>query len=303
MNWFFIALTAPLLYAIANHTDKYLISKYIRDNEVGALIMFSALFAIFALPIIFIINPMVLVISLWQGAILVLIGILVVLSILCYLYALRFDEATFVVPLYQMIPIFGFILAYFILGETLTKTQILASLAILVGALILSFDIGGEKIRFKKKVVLLMIIASLFYAISDVLFKFVAIDRGFWISTFWTLVGKIFIGLVFLLFISSYRKQFFLLLKEARGKILALNSMNEIFTIVADTIFQYATLLAPVALVLMVNGFQPLFVFAIGLGLTLFFPHISKEKIQKKYLLQKIIAILTIFIGSCFLQI
>jgi len=272
MNWFFIALIAPLLYAISNHTDKYLISKYVNNNEVGSLIIFSALFGIFVLPIILIINPLVLEVSLWQGTILVVIGILVVFSILCYLYALKFDEATFVVPFYQTIPIFGFILAYFILGETLTKTQILASLAILSGALILSFDIQNQKIHFKKRVVLLMITASFFYAISDVLFKFVAIERGFWVSTFWTLIGKVLIGFVFLLFISSYRKQFWLLLKKARSKILALNSTNETLAIIADLTSQYAVLLAPVALVLMVNSFQPLFVFIIGFVLTTFFP-------------------------------
>lgn len=301
MNWFFIALVAPFLYAITNHTDKYLISKYIRGNKVGALIIFSALFGIFALPIILIINPIVLGISLWQGIILVTIGILVVFSILCYLYALRLDEATFVIPFYQTIPIFGFILAYLILGETLTKVQILASLAILFGALILSFDIQGQRIRFKKKVVLLMITASFFYAISDVLFKFVAIERGFWISAFWTLVGKILIGLVFLAFILPYRQQFFLLLKEAKGKILTLNSMNETLTIAADMTFQYATLLAPVALVLMVNSFQPLFVFVIGLGLTLFLPHIGKENISKTILVQKFLGIGIIISGSLFL--
>jgi uncharacterized membrane protein len=302
MNWFFIALIAPFLYAISNHTDKYLISKYIDDGKVGALIIFSALFGVFVLPIILIINPEVLEISIWQGTILIIIGSLVVLSILCYLYALKIDEATFVVPFYQIIPIFGFILAYFILGETLTKTQILASLIILLGALILSFEVQNQRIHFKKKVVFLMITASFFYAISDVLFKFVALERGFWISTFWTLAGKILIGIIFLLFISSYRQQFFLLLKKAKGKILALNSMNETFTIIADSSSQYATLLAPVTLVLMVNGFQPLFVFIIGLGLTLFLPKIAEENIQKRYLTQKIIAIIIMLIGSCILQ-
>ena len=197
----------------------------------------------------------------------------------------------------------AFVLAYFILGEILTKTQILASLAILVGALILSFDIQDEKIHFKKRVVLLMLTASFFYAVSDVLFKFVAIERGFWISTFWTLVGKVLIGVIFLIFVSSYRNEFFLLIKKAKGKIILLNSMNETFTIIADSTTQFAILLAPVALVLMVNGFQPLFVFVIGLGLTIFFPHISQEKIQKRHLIQKIGAILVMLVGSCFLQI
>jgi drug/metabolite transporter (DMT)-like permease len=301
MNWFFIALISPFLYAVANHTDKYLLSKYIDDKEVGSLIIFSALFGVFALPIIILINPAVLEISLPQVSILITIGILVVFSILFYLYALQEDEASFVVPLYQTIPIFGFILAYFILGETLTKTQICASLIILLGALILSFDITGKKIKFKKKVVFLMIGASFFYAISDVLFKFVAIDKGFWISTFWSLVGKILIGIVFFIFISSYRRHFIKLLLNSKSKILGLNSVNETITIVADSTSQYASLLAPVALVLMVNSFQPLFVFLLGLILTWLFPKISHENLSKPIVIQKFLGIIVVILGSLFL--
>lgn len=301
MNWFFIALIGPFLYAIANHTDKYLISKYIDEKDVGPLIIFSALFGVFALPIILIINPDVSDISLFQCLILITIGILVVFSILFYLYALKIDEATFVVPFYQTVPIFGFILAYFILGETLTRTQIFASIAILFGALVLSFDIQNKSIRFKKKVVILMITASLFYAISDVLFKFVAIERGFWISTFWSLVGKVLIGIVFFTFISSYRKQFLNLLKKAKAKILYLNSINETITILADSTSQYAILLAPVVLVLLVNSFQPLFVFIIGIAITLFFPKIGRESMSKSVLIQKSLGICIIVLGSLFL--
>jgi hypothetical protein len=50
-------------------------------------------------------------------------------------------------------------------------------------------------------------------------------------------------------------------------------------------------MLAPIALVLLAESFQPIFVLAIGIFLTVFFPHISKEKIQAKHLWQRMIAI------------
>lgn len=298
MTWFFVALIPPFLYALSNHTDKYLISKYVHEGKVGALIIFSALFGLVVLPLFLLVNPAVLNISPTQAIVLMAMGSLVVLSILCYLYALEHEEASLVVPLYQTIPIFGFILAYFILGETLSSTQALASLAIIIGALVISFDIKGEKIKFKKKVVVLMLVASLMYATSDVLFKLIALDRGFWISTFWTVAGKIFIGIIFLIFVASYRREFWGMLKNTRGKVFAINSANETVTTAADIVFQYAVLLAPVALVLMVNSFQPLFVFLIGLVLTLFFPRISEENISKPIMTQKILGIGIILTGS-----
>jgi hypothetical protein len=56
---------------------------------------------------------------------------------------------------------------------------------------------------------------------------------------------------------------------------------------VSEAVTLYATLLAPVALVLLVNSFQPLFVFTLGIALTLFFPRVAKESLGRMKLLQK----------------
>jgi hypothetical protein len=54
-----------------------------------------------------------------------------------------------------------------------------------------------------------------------------------------------------------------------------------------------------VALVLLVNSFQPLFVLLFGILLTLVFPHISQESMLKKHLVQKVLGIALIVAGSC----
>jgi hypothetical protein len=56
---------------------------------------------------------------------------------------------------------------------------------------------------------------------------------------------------------------------------------------VSEAVTLYATLLAPVALVLLVNSFQPLFVLAFGVALTLFFPGVAKESLGGTKMLQK----------------
>ena len=52
MNWLFIALLPPILYAFTNHLDKFLLSKYFKGGHVGTLVLFSSLFCVFALPVI-----------------------------------------------------------------------------------------------------------------------------------------------------------------------------------------------------------------------------------------------------------
>ena len=84
-------------------------------------------------------------------------------------------------------------------------------------------------------------------------------------------------------------------------KIFSLNVVGEILYIIGNLANNFATLLAPVAVVLVVSSYQPLFVFIIGIVLTIFLPHISMEKISTKHLLHKIISILIIVIGSYFL--
>jgi uncharacterized membrane protein len=301
MSWFFIALIGPFIYTIANHTDKFLISKYLKGGKVGSLIIFSSFFSVVALPVVIFFKPDILNVSFLQAVMLAVNGMLIVFSVLFYFYALSYDDASSVVPFYQTIPIFAFILGYFFLGETITVGQGVASFVIILGALVLSFDLGVGARRFKKEVVLLMLGASLLYAINGVIFKFIAIDSGFWISTFWGLFGKIILGLGFLLFVPIYRNQFLAMVKENNFAVLGLNSLSETMFILGEGVTQYATLLAPVALVLLVNSFQPVFVFVTGIALAIFLPQISSESIKPRVLAQKFFGIGLIVAGAYFI--
>jgi hypothetical protein len=92
------------------------------------------------------------------------------------------------------VPIVAYFLGYFILGETITPVQGLGSLVIIVGALALSFEFGQRGMQFKQNVVALMLAASFLSAINGVIFKLIAMDKGFWVSLFWGFVGQVFFG-------------------------------------------------------------------------------------------------------------
>jgi drug/metabolite transporter (DMT)-like permease len=298
MSWFFIALWAPFLLACANHNDKFLLSGDLKDKNIGSLVMFSSLFSGVAIPIVLSVHPEAYEVRLVQGSALVAIGILSVFAAVCYLYALGVDEASFVTPFYQTVPIFAYLLGYFILGETITLAQGLGSSVIIIGALALSFEIGRRGIRFKRSVVALMLGASFLSAINGVIFKLIAVDKGFWVSLFWDFVGQLVAGLALLVCVSSYRRDFLGLFKQRKVAVIGLIALSKTLFSVSESVTFYATLLAPVALVLLVNSFQPLFVFALGIVLTLLFPRVAKESLGRMKILQKGVGIGLLLAGG-----
>src|SRR5688572_11315519 len=142
VSWFFVALWAPFLIACANHNDKLLLSKYLKETHIGPIVIGSSLFSGVAMAIVLFIQPDVHDVSLIQGSALVGTGMLSVVAAVCYLSALELDEASFVTPFYQTAPVFAYFLGYFILGETISVTQGAGSIVIIVGALALSFEFG-----------------------------------------------------------------------------------------------------------------------------------------------------------------
>jgi drug/metabolite transporter (DMT)-like permease len=299
MSWFFIALWAPFLLACANHNDKFLLSRYLKEKNIGSIVIFSSLFSGVAIPIVLFIQPDVYDVSVIQGSALVATGMLSVFAAVCYLYALDIDEASFVTPFNQMVPIFAYFLGYFILGETITLAQGLGSFVIIVGALALSFEFGRRAMRFKRNVVALMLGASFLSAINGVIFKLIAVDKGFWVSLFWGFVGQVMAGLTFLVCVPSYRRDFLGLFKQQQKvTVVGLIALSKVLFSVSEAVTLYATLLAPVALVLLVNSFQPFFVFTFGIVLTLFLPRVAKESLGRMKMLQKGVGIGLMFVGG-----
>jgi len=76
-------------------------------------------------------------------------------------------------------------------------------------------------------------------------------------------------------------------LRQQKVAVVGLIALSKILFSVSEAVTLYATLLAPVALVLLVNSFQSLFVFTFGIVLTLFFPRVANESLGRTKILQK----------------
>lgn len=299
MSWFFLTIISPFLYALTNHIDKILLERYFKNGGVGTLILISSLLSALSLPFLFWADPTVFNTSVTNIVILTLIGIMGVSIIWFYLMALDDDEASITVIFYQLIPVFAVILGYFVLDEVLTKMQLIAMAINILGTSIISFEIDAENnFKLRRQTVFYMLAASTMEAICSVAFKYVALEETVVTSLFWTFFSSTLVGIFIFIFVSSYRNNLIQALRINSKAIISLNFLNEILYMLGDIVFAFAYLMAPIALVLLVNSFQPIFVVAIGIFLTIFFPNITVEKIQAKHLFQKLLAVIITGIGT-----
>jgi|SRR3989344_384830 len=307
MQWFFIALIAPIFWSINVHFDRFILTKYGRRGGVGSVFLFSTFFSfLFAFLVLILKYKEIFLYSNFQSTFFFLFpGFLNALGFYFYLQSLKDEESSVTVALFQLSPVFAYFLSYLILGEVLTTHQILASLLILSGVSILSVDLQENNIVFAKKRVLFFIaLSALFFALNDVLFKgFTINDGSFATSLFWQHIGIFTTGLCFFLFFKSYRQDFFYLIKKGRTTLFLLNGISELFYVLGNLLSNLATLFASVALVLVVNSYQVVFTFALGIIFTLFLPNLVNEKISLRHLLHKSLAIITIIAGSCLLYL
>lgn len=79
--------------------------------------------------------------------------------------------------------------------------------------------------------------------------------------------------------------------------------VNSLVNFSAEIFLFLAVSLGSVALVSAVNGIQPFIVLVYGLILTLFFPHIIKEDINKETIFIKIISAVILFIGIYYISV
>jgi len=302
MQWFFIALGAPFLWAIVNLIDKYLVTNYSgKEKSPGSLVLFSSLIGIVASFLIIIFTHGVFAIPLSDKILLIFIGAFSVCGIIFYLLALEIEDVSAVIPWMLTIPIFGYILSYFFLDETLTHKQLFGAIIIFLGAIILSVDFNNIKIIFKKKMVVYILLFCLIYSFNGIIFKFVAESDSFWISSFWEYLGLSIGGIFIFLFLGNYRRDFIFNIKTSGRFIFSVNVVSEITAIIGNLLTNYALLIAPVALVYMVGSFQAVAVLLLAFISTKFFPKIVKENFSRKIIIPKMIALLFMLLGSAIL--
>lgn len=300
MAWLLLSLAAPFLFAITNHVDKLLLERYFHNHRANTYLLFTSIASLICAAAIVAIDPAVFRVPFFDALIMLGAGAAYFLAIIPYIQALLRDEASRVVPLFQVMPViaYGFGVVFF--HEQLSLMQLVAGAVIMAGAVGMSIDIDNAK-RLKKTVFGLMVLSSLLFVVESVLFKVVGEQHGFWTASFYQYIGTALAGIIMMVGSVRYRQDFFSVLKQGGWRVTVGSTINELINIGGRLCFNAALLLAPLAIVNLLLGVQPIFVLAIGTILTIIMPQIVKESLLRHHMTQKITATLVIFAGTVLL--
>jgi len=296
MSWLAFAFSGPILWAISTHLDKYLVEQYFKHSDAEVLLVFTAWIGVLMLPFIAFYDRDFATPPTGSIALIMCSGILYMGALLFYLRALQSEEASVVAPFFQAAPLFGYVLAYLVLGETLSARQITGGAMIVAGTLIVSVRFERNVRAFKLRLAALMLACGFALAVSGLIFKVFAIQVEFWTTTFWLFVGEALFGAA-LLMVGFYRRQFVAVLRANTAALLTISGANELINLGGGLGSRYALLLAPLSIVQAIGSTTTLFVFAFGVGLSVAFPRLARETLSFRELAQKAAAALLVAVG------
>lgn len=298
MFWLLIAILAYIFYALVFIIDKYVVSRPLPHPIVYTFYVGVLSLGVWVLaPLSFGFLPPT------DMLLAVLAGGAQVLGWICFFTALNKGEVSKISPFVgAFIGIFTFVFSYFLIGERLTQNQLLALIFLLLGSLIIAFKPRVEFYKnFKKNVFIIAFFASLFFSIFWVITKFIYNQNSFIPSTIWIRSGAAFVSLL-LLVPKRYRELIFSKFKATKKETSGIIVLGRIFSVFAAFGIYVAVYLGSVTIVNALQGLQYVFILIIALFLYKRIPLLKKE-VEKKVVIQKLIAIIFIGLGLALLVI
>lgn len=293
-----LTIFASFLWGITNHIDKFMISGIDESgSSVKTLLVFSTLVAgIILSPIWLIVSKFSIGISNISLICVLLSSFSYILATYCYFKALEKNDASIVVVMFQLIPVFSYILALIFLKENLALQQIIGSILIILSAVLISFDFEERNNKSKWLALILMTLSSLLYATYFFLFDIGIRNSSYNSCAFWFQIGFLIQGIVLICF-KNYRLTFIKAIKNNGHKYFSLNIINEVINLIANLLVNFANITIPLALANVLNGFQGAFVFILGVIGVKLLPKYFKENLSKKIIVQKISCITLSIVG------
>ena len=141
-----ITIFASFLWATTNHIDKFMITTI---DETGGSIKTLLIFSTFIAGLIFtptwlILSGFSVPISILSLSCTLLASITYILATYLYFIVLNKNDASIVVIMFQLIPVFSYFISLILFKENLTIRQIIGSIIIIISAVLISFDFGKK---------------------------------------------------------------------------------------------------------------------------------------------------------------
>ena len=266
MEWMWFSLASAFTFALVSVLDKLLISKHVDNAKVFIVTVGAA-----QICLGFIAIPMSVFAGMNLDTLIIVIfsGISSGMYLVIMFQIMESQDVSRVAPVVSTYPVFVAIMAFFFLGEAVTIYSLICILITVFGATLVSLSPsgGGNLSRADIKAMLLLFFASTLFGLSQFLAKIIADDVDMWtqymirgVSGGLTCFSLILLPGVLNGVVSIFRKP----------KSLVLIGFTEGFLVFFAILFFFLAIYAgEIYMVSTVMASRPIFVFGIGLILSL----------------------------------
>ncbi len=273
LPWVLFSLAGTLADVFVGYIDEWLLQKFRSDGQdegidaPGQLILVSGLFGLVTSLIaacLVLFTSYTFDLSTESFLFAFGAGVLEVLWLIPYYYAINRSGALDATPLLQSIPIFSLIFGLVIFNEVPTLVHIVASFIILSGAFLLNYSPDLRKLEHKT--VMLMLLSSSIISFGFFLFKDAALGANFVTALFGNGLGMGFLSILIWVSWKPYRDHFVQQIKTLDPKIIGLQTANEGLYALGAFFNQLAVVIGPsVMVVSAMNAFHPIFTLIAGM--------------------------------------
>ncbi|MBI5393447.1 EamA family transporter [Candidatus Woesearchaeota archaeon] len=292
--WLLYVISSAFFFCLGNVAEKILVNKYVKNSTFYGYTLIT--FLIYGL-IAFFLFPFASFDTITPFILLLIIA-RTIENLLFYYFWIKLmmdEEISRIVGILFLYPLITFFLDYLLFKTQLSVLFYIGSLMMIISALLMSYK-PSKKIFVEKKHIFYLIMIIILWGIYGILLKAITIAVDIPTFLFFETASALIISIIIISLSKTIQKQ-----------ITEFFTMNKIFwlAVVGVTILYLSALLLSfkayslqkVSLVASFETIQPTFVFITALLLSLFFPEILKEEIDKKTIIYKIIALALLIVG------
>lgn len=286
---FFLAIAAGFVWSIVNVVDKAAVSRFIKSPIIMAGVYYVVSLIVGLFMLLFTNIDFTLITWLW----IILSAMLFGFGNLCYYYAIKYEEASRIVPLFSLSTVFLVVLSAIFLGEVFSVSKYFGIGLVVVGSALIMAR-GSLRSSFNTRAVWIMTASCMSYSIAYVITKHLLSANTYGEVFAWQ---RIVLGLLGLSVTLVLWKKIVPVLVGIKKRYMVLQFGNEAVSVGAFLLFTAAMSYWYVTLVETVASVQFLFLFFWTLIVSRFRPRLFVEEINRRTVVQKSISIILIIIG------
>ena len=295
MNWVLYALGSAITFSLVSTLDKILLQRYIPNSRVFIILVgfVQVLLALCVLPLASFTGY-----GADDAAIAIGSGLVTGVYLILLFWAISLQDVSRVVPVASTYPIFIAVIAQFFLGEELGVLAWTGICVTVAGVGLMSFgptarasDMGkGQTMVFA-----LLVTASLLFGLSQIMSKVVADDMDVWTLLMWRMLGAAAVCIALLVRTQVVPDIMRALRNPSAVGLLLLT--EGALVLVAMVFTLEAIYNGPVSLASTVMATRPLFVFGLGIALSMGASNVLNEPLEGRILATKVLAIAMMVAG------